>query len=109
MVATRTGPSLPLWSPHLAAGRSTYLMGWFFLLLKVTLLGVAILNLSALTLLFLESFPSSQDRLQSGSNIFQRLPSLFTARMNHTGSLGFFVHRTITYIVLYHKRNIYLW
>lgn len=64
-------------------------MGWFFLLLKVTLLGVAILNLSALTFLFLESFPSSQDRLQSGSNIFQSLPSLFTAKMNHTGSLVF--------------------
>lgn len=53
-------------------------------LLKVKLLGVAILECCLQLLLFLKSFPLSQD---IGSSLYQSPPSLLAVEMNCIGSV----------------------
>lgn len=100
VVATRIGPpQLPLWSPHLAALLwGDHRLGLF--LLKASFLGQPLLNAA-----FNLSFPwrfffLSQDRPQSGSNLFQHPPFLLAAKMNHRGSFQFLSIKLL--LILFH-------
>lgn len=108
MVATGTGPHLPLWPPHLAVllweGASD-LTGWIFGSLRPSFLVQPFLN-AAFNLSFSWRV-SSLTRHWEQSLPISPFPSCSWNELHRFFSV--FVYKAIIYIVLYHKSNRCLW